>query len=144
MYPNSKLKFYDFDRKKTENSSGTNYAALNFFTRVVNTFWMTSSYIYYNKYSDILFEGDHVKIFGVVEYNRFSETWEFSKPLALLKQDVADYINDLWWSKLSCGSGIFFRGIFAALFLWGTFAFGKGLLNSIRQGLRSLWRHGFA
>jgi hypothetical protein len=86
VHPNTKIKFYDFEDKKTVHSSGTANVAFNLMTRIANSFsLMGGSFIFYNKYSEILYEGEHIKIYGVAEYNRFSDTWEFAKPIALMK-----------------------------------------------------------
>ena len=60
---------------------------MNMITRLLNTFYM-SSFVFYNRYSEILYEGDSVDLFGVATYNRYSDAWEISKPLALLKSGV--------------------------------------------------------
>ena len=135
MHPISKLKFYEFDEKKTVHSSGSQSQTLNFMTRLMNTFFM-SSFVFYNRYSEILYEGDSVKLFGVVTYNTYSDAWEISKPLALLKSGVGEFINDLWWDRLSCYSGIFFRGVLTLGFAWATLAFSKYLLKNIHLGIR--------
>jgi hypothetical protein len=57
LHPNSKMKFYDFNEVKTVHSSGTENATLNFMTRVANSFFM-GSLVFYNRYSEILYEGD--------------------------------------------------------------------------------------
>jgi hypothetical protein len=95
------MKFYEFDEIKTVHSSGKDNAALNFITRVANSFFM-GSLVFYNKYSDILYEGDKIQVFGVATYNTFSDSWELSEPLALIKSGVGKFIKDLWWEKLSC------------------------------------------
>ena len=59
VHPTSKLRFYEFDQKKTVHSSGTQNKALNFATRLYNTFFATS-FVFYNKLSEILYEGDKV------------------------------------------------------------------------------------
>jgi hypothetical protein len=143
VHPISKLKFYEFDEKKTVHSSGSQSQTLNFMTRLMNTFFM-SSFVFYNRYSEILYEGDSVKLFGVVTYNTYSDAWEISKPLALLKSGVGEFLNDLWWDRISCYSGIFFRGLFTLGFAWATLAVSKYLLKNIHLGIRAFWRRALA
>ena len=63
-------------------------------TKVINTFFM-SSFAFYYRYSEILYEGDSVKLFGVATYNTYNDEWEISKPLALLKSGIEKIMFDL-------------------------------------------------
>jgi hypothetical protein len=137
------MKFYEFNEIKTAHSSGRDNAAMNFMTRLANSFFM-GSLVFYNKYSEILYEGDIVKVFGIIQYNKYTDSWELSRPLALFKSGVGEYINDLWWENLSSGTGIFFRSILFLAFSWGTFRCAKYIISLIRNGLRRAVRRVFA
>jgi len=36
-----------------------------------------------------------VNLFGVATYNNYSDAWELTKPIALLKDRTGDLVNDL-------------------------------------------------
>ena len=58
-----------------------------------NTFSLVSYYALYHKYSEIVYEGNELSIFGVLTFNNFTETWEFEKSLAFLNTAKSDLIE---------------------------------------------------
>lgn len=74
---------------------------------------------YYYKYSQILYEGDQVSLFGLTTYNSTNDSWEISKPLFLSKEGIGKYLADLDKETLSNWSGLIIRGTISASLLIG-------------------------
>jgi hypothetical protein len=73
----------------------------------------------YTKYSEIVYEGDNLSVFGTFKYNTLADRWEIETPLAFIRGSKDDYLNHLFWEKLWTISGILGRGL-----LLGGCAFG--------------------
>ena len=71
---------------------------LTFMARMVNvlSLGIGTSWIY-SRYSQIVYEGDSLNIFGVLTYNGPSDQWEMTDPLAIIKEGIPlnDYTNEL-------------------------------------------------
>ena len=90
VFPGSKMEFNGYAEEKTISSSDK--SAVNFMTRLTNSFLMGTSYLFYNRYSRIVYEGDELNVFGVATYNSNTNAWEISKPLSFIKDSyVSDY-----------------------------------------------------
>ena len=76
--------------------------------------------------SKVIYDGDEIRVLGVLSYNRNADYWEITNPLAIFVGDLSsnkvDYtkflngicrdIDDLWWQKIRQYLGI---GVFSCL-----------------------------
>ena len=46
---------------------------------------MIGSYVQYTKYSEVVYEGDKLSVFGTFVFNPFANRWEIDNPLAFIK-----------------------------------------------------------
>jgi hypothetical protein len=58
---------------------------------------MGGSLLFYNRYSRIIYEGDELNLFGIAKYNKIQDSWEITKPIALIKGGVSKIISHLSW-----------------------------------------------
>jgi hypothetical protein len=100
---------------------------MGFFGRLMNTLAIGgSSYLYYNRYSEIIYEGQTLNLFGIASYNGINDSWEISKLLALFKTSglESDYLHGLIRDLLRTGFGLTFRscllGLFFSGFIWAS------------------------
>lgn len=117
----------------------TNSEATGILNKLANTFWFTSTFMYYNKYSQIVYEGSKINLFGVTSYNPLSDSWELTKPLAFIKDGyIGEYIKQLKWDQISSGVGFVLRG--ALLFLCFSVSMwaGRRLLRRLRNRVMAI------
>lgn len=87
VHPHQKTSFFGYEAKKTmsaEEKLGS--AVLN---RMINTFLMGSTSYLYNRYSQCVYEGDTLNVFGLASYNGLTDRWELTKPIAFLQGELA-------------------------------------------------------
>ena len=65
---------------------------LDWFNRLLGTLFMgAGSYLLSTKYSEIVYEGDTLRLFGMLSFNPFCDRWEFENPLAFIKGFIGHY-----------------------------------------------------
>ena len=98
VYTSPKTKMMGYNKKVTSNAAGSDSKILNVMARIVNSF-LISGYYFYNRYSEIVYEGDNVNVFGVMTYNSHTDSWDMTKPLAFIKPSyLGDYLSSLRWN----------------------------------------------
>lgn len=119
-------------------------STMSFFNRLANTFLFGSSFMYYNRYSKIVYEGDRLNVFGVLSYNRLLDSWEMTKPLAFIKSGyLGQYITSLTWEQVYSGFGFVIRGGLAFLCTLGLIWAGKRLLSRLRNTIINIYNERF-
>lgn len=120
VQPSSDTKTVGFQKELKDQDAPSDWA-YKFF----NTVSLVSYYALYHKYSEIIYEGNEVVVFGILSWNQFSESWEISKPLAFLnsaKQDLIDiYQSEKIYSAVSIG----FTGLLLTASVVGLLYFAK-------------------
>lgn len=98
------------------------------------------SYLWYTKYSEIVYEGDIVKIFGTFIYNPFANRWEIDNPIAIINGSVKDYIEHLTYEKIWNVLSIFKRvaliGGCAAGLGWSSYLLMKRFTKHMKEQAR--------
>lgn len=121
------------------------HAIVNGLARVTNFLFLTAGQqVLYRRYSQIIYEGDKLEVFGLFNYCQASDQWMLTKPLCFAKgESIKDYISSLTWNQVSLGFGCFFRGalffILATFAVWGI----KRLLQRMRRTISRLLRERF-
>jgi hypothetical protein len=93
---------------------------------------MAGSYVLYNRYSTLVYEGDKLKIFGILAYNTIANRWEIENPLAFLNGSKDEYISYLTWGMVSNVFGIVLRGTLALFSTIGFLICSVKLVNRLR------------
>ncbi len=88
VQPNKKTKLLGFPEKKKV-IRNDDYLG-EFLNRLLNSFIFTESMLYYHKYSQIVYEGESLNLFGIAKLNTFTNCWEITKPIAFLKEGMKD------------------------------------------------------
>lgn len=80
-------------------STSDKHESLNFLARLANSVLIGgTSYMFYNRYSQIVYEGDSLNVFGLFTYNLYSDEWELSKPIGFIKDgSVKEFMTSLTW-----------------------------------------------
>lgn len=137
VHPSSKTKLTGYSQQHTVQA--TNSQATGLLNRLANSFLFTSSFMYYNKYSQIVYEGSKVNLFGVAGYNPLSDSWEITNPLAFIKDGyVGEYIKQLKWDQVSSGLGFVIRGVILGLSLSIALWAGRRLLRRLRNRVMAI------
>ena len=82
-------------------------------------------------------------MFGIASYNTQADTWEVTKPIALMKEGTKKILSHFTWEQVGSYCGIIFRGVFAYFCLIGALWATKRILFRIRNGIRGLIRAAF-
>ena len=82
-----------FPKKKTGDSK---YMIPNdIMSKALNTInaFFGSTLLIYTKYSQIVYEGDSLKLFGLVSYNSSADRWEMPDPIAFINGETGTKDN---------------------------------------------------
>eukprot|EP00347_Sterkiella_histriomuscorum_P023472 403334513 len=137
IQPSSKVHMQGFNviQKKSEeslSSSGWN--------RFINSFLSMGSYLMYTKFSEIVYEGDKVKVFGTFIFNPFANRWEIENPIAFINGSVDGYVDHLQSEKIWNGFSIFGRAIVLAGCVAGLGWASYRLMGRFKKHLQKLAR----
>lgn len=109
--------------------------------RIINSFFSMGTYLFYTKYSEVIYQGDVVKVFGTFIYNPYANRWEIDNPIAFINGSVKDYIDHLRSEKIWNILSIFTRtsviGVCVAGLGWSTYKL-MGRYNKHLQKLNRL------
>jgi hypothetical protein len=80
------------EKKKLSDKRGDDFS---FWDKLSNALYSGASFLFYYKFSKIVYEGDDLTVLGLASYNRLTDQWDLSKPFALLKDnsEVDSYIS---------------------------------------------------
>ena len=119
VQPSSKVVSSGIEPTEVASESSTESKGLNKFLNLIISF---NSYIIYTKVSNIVYEGDKLKVFGTFNFNSNSNRWEIDETIAVIKGEVSDFIHNLnterVWNALSLGKSAIFCGLFVAGSVW--------------------------
>ena len=135
MHSSSNSKIEGYNEKLTYSTINHDTKGLSLLARLANSFILSgATYLYYNKYSSIVYEGDNLNVFGAMTYNSNSDSWELSNPLAYIKEGfLSDYKFDLLLNQLTTGMGFGLRFALAALCGLGLIWAGKRLFRRLQN-----------
>jgi hypothetical protein len=68
----------------------------------------------YTKLSEVVYEGDHIKIFGTFIFNQYANRWEIEDPIAIISGPVEGYIDHLDKVKIFNAISLGFSGLLAS------------------------------
>lgn len=88
----------------------------------------------YNRYSQIVYEGDSVNIFGVMTYNTLTDSWEITKSICYMKEFcLGDYLSSVTWDQVWTSLGLTVRGVVLGFCAYGFFKVGSALIRRARN-----------
>ena len=99
VYPSSKTHFEGYDEKVTIDKSGETDNLMSKASSYLAA--VGSGYAVYKRYSQIVYDGDDLNVFGYISYNKYTDSWELTKPLAFIKKGCEEaYTNTLGSEKM--------------------------------------------
>ena len=142
VHASSKTRFNGFSSKRTMSTSDK-HESLNFLARLANSVLIGgTSYMFYNRYSQIVYEGDSLNVFGLFTYNLYSDEWELSKPIGFIKDgSVKEFMTSLTWEQFYLSCGIAARSILVVGCVLGTFWAARRLFRRLRNSVLRMIRN---
>ncbi len=95
IQPSSDIQMLNYEQKRIPKKNDS--TVMDIISKTLNTLFFSGSYFLYRKYSQIVYEGDNLKVFGTFQFNPYANRWEIDNPIAFIQGGKSELISTLGW-----------------------------------------------